>query len=338
MPGGVHPKRRPARASPGRGTQANAKPAASTSGSPLHAPRGAAAPVNLSRLPTGAHHCPFHFHEREGKVFFVLIELAEAARGEAKKEGAVPANEEHRPMPTLPADDDRAVAVVTAIRGGDVAGLREQLSADPELARATIVDHQGVARTLLHVVSDWPGHFPNGARTVALLIGAGADVNAPVRHAGPASHAETALHWAASSNDTAVLDALLDGGADIEAPGAIFTGGSPMSDAVVFAQWQAARRLLQRGAATTLWQAAALGLLDRVRQHLRAQPPPPPEQVTNAFWHACRGGQLEVAEQLLERGADPRWLGYDGKTPLDVARQCGVPELEKWLERQLARG
>jgi len=61
--------------------------------------------------------------------------------------------------------------------------------------------------------------------------------------------------------DVAVLDALLDGGADIEAPGAVFTGGTPMSDAVVFAQWKAARRLLERGACTTFSQAAALGLL-----------------------------------------------------------------------------
>lgn len=235
-------------------------------------------------------------------------------------------------MLSLPADDGRAVAVVTAIRSGDVAELQKQLNADPQLARATVVDRQGVQRTLLHVACDWPGHFPNGAQTVALLVDAGADVDAAVLHATAAGHAETALHWAASSNDVAALDALLDGGADIEAPGAIFTGGSPMSDAVVFAQWQAARRLLARGAATTLWQAAALGLLGAVQQRLAEQPAPPRDQLTNAFWHACRGGQLEVAEYLHERGADPRWVGHDGKTPLDVARESGELALVRWLE------
>lgn len=59
-----------------------------------------------------------------------------------------------------------------------------------------------MSRTLLHVVTDWPGHYPNGAATVALLIAAGTDVNA--RFAGP--HTETPLHWAASSDDVEVLD------------------------------------------------------------------------------------------------------------------------------------
>ena len=61
----------------------------------------------------------------------------------------------------------------------------------------------GKSRTLLHVVTDWPGHYPRGAETVVLLMAAGADINA--RFAGP--HEETALHWAASSDDVAVLDA-----------------------------------------------------------------------------------------------------------------------------------
>jgi ankyrin repeat protein len=235
-------------------------------------------------------------------------------------------------MLSLPADDRRAVDVVAAIRSGDLEALKKQLKADPELARARVVDARGVQRTLLHVVSDWPGHFPNGAQTVALLAAAGADVDAVVVHAIPAGHAETALHGAASSNDVAVLDALLDAGADIEAPGAVFTGGSAMSDAVVFAQWHAARRLLARGAATTLWQAAALGLLEAVQQRLTEQPAPPHEQLTNAFWHACRGGQLSVAEYLHDRGADARWVGYDGKTPLDVARESGSRDLVQWLE------
>ena len=97
-----------------------------------------------------------------------------------------------------------------------------------------------------------------------MLVAAGAELNAAVVP-GVQESVETPLHWAASSDDVAVLDDLLDGGADIEAPGAVFTGGTAMTDAVVFAQWSAARRLLERGATTTIWQAAALGLLDRVR-------------------------------------------------------------------------
>jgi ankyrin repeat protein len=144
-------------------------------------------------------------------------------------------------------------------------------------------------------------------------------------------HAETPLHWAASSNDIAVLDALLDGGADIEAPGAVFTDGSPMSDAVVFAQWVAARRLLERGARTTFWQAASLGLLDRVQEYLERQHALSTEEITNAFWHACRGGQLETAQYLLARGADLNWIGYDKKTPLNCALESGRQDLIAWL-------
>jgi hypothetical protein len=135
-----------------------------------------------------------------------------------------------------------------------------------------------------------------------------------------------------------VLDALLDGGADIEAPGAVFTGGTAMSDAVVFAQWRAARRLLERGATTTIWQAAALGLLDRVRELCGLEPPPPPEQITNSFWHACRGGQRLTAEYLLDRGADLSWVGHDHKTPFDVARESGDGDLISWLRERGAKG
>ena len=232
-------------------------------------------------------------------------------------------------MLSIPADDARAVSIVEAIHAGDVGGLRQLLNDNPALAHARLVDRGGVARTLLHVVSDWPGHFPNGPQMVAALVAAGADVNAAVLHS---NSAETALHWAASSDDVGVLDALLDGGADIDAPGAVFTGGAPMSDAVVFAQWRAARRLLERGALITIWQAAALGQLDSVRHHVSMQPPPAPEQITNAFWHACRGGQLAVAAYLFQQGANLNWIGHDKKTPLDLARESGVAELVQWLE------
>lgn len=226
----------------------------------------------------------------------------------------------------IPEDDQRAVNIAAAIRGGDVARVRQLLADDPSLAKARVVDAGGVGRTLLHVVADWPGHFPNGAETVAALIAAGADPNAPVANSPVAP--ETPLHWAASSDDVAVLDALLDGGADIEAPGAAFTGGTAMSDAVIFAQWNAARRLLARGARTTLSQAAALGLADRVAELVTdAQP----EEITNALWHACRAGQRETAELLLARGADLHWVGHDRKTPLQVARESGSPELLELL-------
>lgn len=230
---------------------------------------------------------------------------------------------------------------VEAIRSGDLEALKRLLGESPDLATAKI----GGSRTLLHVATDWPGHFPNGAATVAVLIAHGAEVNA--RFTG--RHTETPLHWAASSNDVDVLDALLDGGADIEAPGAVIGGGTPLADAVAFGQWQAARRLVERGARTTLWQAAALGLLDRVKEHfagdtlprssprLRQPDAAPTDEITHAFWCACHGGQREPAEFLLGRGADLNWIGYDGLTPIDAARRSGAKELAEWLHNQGAR-
>lgn len=124
----------------------------------------------------------------------------------------------------LPADDPLAVAVVEAIRGGELETLGRLLRENHDLATARVGDPRDCAgeerRTLVHVATDWPGHFPNGATTVAMLIAAGADVDARFR----GSHAETPLHWAASSDDVAVLDALLDAGADIETPGAVIGG------------------------------------------------------------------------------------------------------------------
>src|SRR5215831_8337726 len=104
-------------------------------------------------------------------------------------------------MLSIPADDPRAVAVVSAIHSGDVDRLQRLLGENSDLGTARIIDAKGAGRTLLHIAADWPGHFPNGAKTVAALIAAGADVNAPM--VGP--HSETPLHWAASSDDVAVL-------------------------------------------------------------------------------------------------------------------------------------
>lgn len=233
---------------------------------------------------------------------------------------------------TLPSTDPVAISLTEAIHAGDVAGLRRLLAGDPDLAQLRIVGPDGVARSLLHVATDWPGHFPNVAATIAALAGAGADVNAHMApHPKDPNCAETPLHWAASSDDVAAIDALLDAGADIEATGAVFTGGAPLSDAVVFANWNAARRLVERGARPTWWQASALGMLDIVRARWEEEPPPTRDEITRAFWHACRRGQQATAAYLLERGADVNWVGWDHKTPLQAAEESGDEDFVAWL-------
>lgn len=227
---------------------------------------------------------------------------------------------------TIDAGSRLALDATSAVQSGDFETLSSLLAENPGLATARIGD-ESASRTLLHAATDWPGHFPNNLATVALLLKSGAEVDA--RFAGP--HRETALHWAASSDDVEVLDALLDAGADIEADGGVIANGTPLADAVAFGQWQAAARLVERGAEANLWQAAALGLLERVEDYFGEVDQPSPEGVTEAFWCACHGGQLATAAYLLDHWAELNRVGWDGLTPLDAAMRSGANEVVEWL-------
>lgn len=238
-------------------------------------------------------------------------------------------------MVTIDPREPLAVAVVEAIHTGDLLALKQLLDQNPGLVSARFGDDDasGMSRTLLHVATDWPGHYPNGPAVVSALIAAGAEVNA--RFAGP--HTETPLHWAASSDDVEVLEILLDAGADIEATGGVIGDGPPLADARAFGQWRAAHRLVERGARTTLKDAATLGLMDRLQAFFGSDNQPTSDEITNAFWGACHGGQQRTAEYLLEFGANLNWIGYDGLTPLDAARRHGADQLVEWLRGRGAR-
>jgi len=236
--------------------------------------------------------------------------------------------------------DDPAVLAVEAVRSGDVVALRAALVEQPGLATARLRGGDG-GRTLLHVATDWPGHLPNVAATISVLVAGGAEVDAPFQ----GSHAETPLHWAASSDDIPALDALLDAGADIDAPGGSVGDGSgtPLFDATVFAQWAAARRLLERGASTGGWEEAALGLTDRLAARL-TDGGASAADVDSWFWAACHGGQRATAERLLTAGADRDLAApWDGLTPLDAALRsarngsAGAGDVVVWLRELGAR-
>jgi ankyrin repeat protein len=225
-----------------------------------------------------------------------------------------------------------AAAVVEAIHSGDVAAVERLL----ELHRGLASARGRGGRTALHVVTDWPGYFPNGPAVAQLLLQAGADPDARTE----GKRGETPLHWAASSDDLDVADVLIDGGADIEAAdGSI---GTPLANAVGYGCWHVARRLVERGApVAALWQAAALGLNTRVRELMDADPAPDVAMVNQAFWHACHGGQRRVAEYLLASGADlnarPDYAGssvIEAVTGLDTRREL----LVEWLRGQAAPG
>src|SRR5204862_1247467 len=222
------------------------------------------------------------------------------------------------PTLTLPHGDPVAVELTRAIHGGDLDALRRLLAERPELATVHMIGRKGLEggwRTPLHAATDWPGYFPAAPAAVALLLEAGADPNDDTGGDCP----ETPLHWVASSDDVDVAVVLIDGGADLETPGGSI--GTPLDNAVGYGCWHVARLLAARGARVDkLWHAAALGMLARVEELLAASPAPGTEEVTEAFWQACHGGQRRAAELLLGHGAQINGIpGYSQQTAAEVA-------------------
>jgi ankyrin repeat protein len=212
--------------------------------------------------------------------------------------------------------DPVAVELSKAIHDGDLPAVRRLLDAYPGLADASLAQSKTKSRAPLHLVTDWPGYFPNGPAITQLLLDHRADPNVAMVGRFP----ETPLHSAASSDDLDVAVVLVDGGAAIDTAGGCIGGGPPLDNAVAFGCWNVARLLVERGAEVRLWHAAALGMLTRVESTL-ASDPPGQEQLNEAFWQACHGGQLRVAQLLLSRGAELNAVpGYSDDTPLDIAR------------------
>jgi len=240
----------------------------------------------------------------------------------------------------IPSDDQAAIELLFAIREGDTAVVRRLVSERPEVVRARFGSQERGTGTALHMVTDWPGYFPGGPEIVRILIVAGADPAARTTARGsltPGPKSETPLHYAASSDDVDVAEALIDGGADIEAPdGSI---GTPLDNAIGYSCWHVARLLARRGARIDkTWHAAALGMLERLEQLLELDADP--GLVSQGFWHSCAAGQRRAAELLLSRGADLNWEpDYAYGTPLDAADGIGTRQenVITWLREQGAR-
>jgi ankyrin repeat protein len=168
----------------------------------------------------------------------------------------------------------------------------------------------------------WEGTLP----CVQMLLEHGADPNQSARRSCSGS---SALYTAAEHGRQDVCELLLRFGAHtdihsaamlglvdglsrlLEADAALinardFRRRTPLDCALSFGQAKAAEFLIQRGAAVNLLQAAGMGMLDRVRQFVEADPRAvnPADGDETPLMAAARNGRLEVMKFLLEHGAD----------------------------------
>jgi ankyrin repeat protein len=161
--------------------------------------------------------------------------------------------------------------------------------------------------TLLHYTSangveGWRQRTPANAVDVArLLLDAGADVDAEADVYGGGC---TTLGLTATSTPPAIagvqlalLELLLERGAALDRPAG---GRNLIVDCFMNGCPDAARYLESRGAPLNLEAAAATGHLEVVRRLL----PQERERLQRAFLLACGYGQNDIAEFLLDSGAD----------------------------------
>lgn len=112
---------------------------------------------------------------------------------------------------------------------------------------------------------------------------------------------------------------------------------TPMQAASHTGNQEVVRFLLLQGLAMDVFAAAVLGLVDRVREFLDADPGSRDARGAHGIpllFHAAAAGQHEVCALLVERGVDVN-TGAGGNTALHAAALFGRGALAEWL---LARG
>jgi ankyrin repeat protein len=235
---------------------------------------------------------------------------------------AIQAGADPAALPDPAARDQRALPVLAALLA-DLRLLRALIGAGLDLNRR----HAGLTPLLAATRDSWHGR----PEAVMTLLANGAD---PRLADG---EGRTPLHGAALSVDPAVAALLLDAGAPLDAVDR--EGWSPLGVACANGNWRMAKFLLERGARTEpdggqpVLLAAAGGEDDaagvRLLLKFKARVDARGRLNRSALHVACLAAHAEVAQALLDAGADVNARDEQGVSPLlEAARAGHLPTLK----------
>lgn len=215
------------------------------------------------------------------------------------------------------AEQDKVQAIATAAQSGDVTAFRERIDANPEMIDA--LAGRGLQKaTPLHLAT-----LRNRHDAIRLLIARGADLN---KRDFPDNAAP--LHFAAAHGDLETLRLLVEAGADIEGSGDDHAVGV-LGWATCFREVRrdAAAYLLDHGATLNVWTAIALDRPRELREMIAKDPALLTARMSRnqhrrtPLHHAAAKNRLQMAQLLLELGADPNATDATGATALTTASQ-----------------
>ncbi len=231
--------------------------------------------------------------------------------------------------------DARFEAAADAIVSGDIQTLEQLLHQDPELISAR--SQRTHNAPLLHYVAAngvevFRQKTPKNIVDVAnLLLKAGAEVNAESNAYGGGCTAlglaATSVHPERAGVQEALLQILIDHGAEIDKPGAGGKGHTTVSGCLWNGRGRAAAFLASRGGQLNLEAAAGTGRIDQVRSFFSEDGTlkwfVKKDQLQRGFLWACEYGYEEVVEFLLDHGADLRDQAGTGQAAIHWAVSGG---------------
>lgn len=222
-------------------------------------------------------------------------------------------------------------AAADAIVSGDLGTLKRLIEKNAGLVRQRSTREHHV--TLLHYTSangveGYRQRTPANIVAIAeFLLEAGAQIDAEADVYGGGCTTlgltATSVHPETAGVQEALLQLLLDHGAQIEKPNLAGNGTGAVVSCLANGRAKAAVFLASRGAHLDLEGAAGVGRLDTVKTFFdtsgRLLPPATQRQLQMGFLWACMYGWEDVVVFLLEHGADVRDPAETGATSLHWA-------------------